>query len=61
MPQAFRVKEEILEQFKDAKVELELGSGGNFIVEVDGEVIFSKRELDVERFPNEGEIVSLLK
>ncbi len=54
------MKEEIKEKYKNAEVELELGSGGNFIVEVDGKVIFSKRDLDPERFPNTGEILSLI-
>jgi selT/selW/selH-like putative selenoprotein len=39
-------------------VELIPGSGGVYIVCVDGKQIFSKKE--VSRFPDEGEIVGLL-
>lgn len=59
-PQAFRVKEEILSKYPDANVELVLGSGGNFIVDVDGKVIFSKVELERPRFPAPNEILELM-
>jgi selenoprotein W-related protein len=35
------------------------GSGGAFDVEVDGDVVFSKAEAG--RFPEEGEVIELLK
>jgi len=41
------------------KVKLIPGSGGVFIVCVDDKQIFSKKE--VSRFPDEGEIVGLIK
>jgi selenoprotein W-related protein len=41
------------------KVELIPGSGGVYTVCVDGKQIFSKKELN--RFPDEGEIVGLIK
>ncbi|BCO09714.1 hypothetical protein GF1_20900 [Desulfolithobacter dissulfuricans] len=43
----------------DVDVELIAGSGGVFEVSRDGELIFSKKALN--RFPEEGEIVGLLK
>lgn len=58
-PQASRVEKEIKNVYNDANIDLIVGSGGNFIVEVDGKVIFSKR--DIGRFPNNGEILELIK
>jgi len=43
----------------DVDVELIPGSGGVYVVCVDGKQIFSKKE--VSRFPDEGEILGLLK
>lgn len=40
-----------------------MGDGGNFIVDVDGYIIFSKKDRignDDERFPNDGEIIKLI-
>lgn len=59
-PRAFRVKEEIEEAYKDAEFELLKGSGGNFIVEVNGKILFSKNELENPRFPKDGEILDLI-
>jgi len=42
----------------DAEVELVAGSGGVYEISVDGQTIFSKKQLG--RFPEDGEIVSLL-
>ncbi len=61
MPQASRVEEEIKEAYSDAEVEFELGAGGDFIVEVDGKIIFSKNDEDKLRFPYENEIIELMK
>ncbi|QKF64236.1 hypothetical protein CCORG_0355 [Campylobacter corcagiensis] len=55
------MKEEIENNFKNAEFELEKGSGGDFIVEVDGKVIFSKNDLPRPRFPEDGEILKLIK
>lgn len=57
-PKAFRVKDEILSKFPNANVQLIAGGNGNFIVEVDGRVIFSKKETN--RFPNKNEILDLI-
>ena len=42
-----------------AAVELVEGSGGDFIVDVDGERLWHKREMGDE-FPNEGQLVARL-
>ncbi|TEY00917.1 hypothetical protein ELQ16_08455 [Campylobacter sp. US33a] len=45
-------------------MEFEIGGRGDFIVEVDTEVLFSKRGLiacESERFPEVGEITKLIK
>ncbi|EAK1003103.1 hypothetical protein A4275_05725, partial [Campylobacter jejuni] len=50
--------------FKDVEVEFEIGGRGDFIVEVDGKVIFSKTQLincESERFPYQNEINQLIK
>lgn len=64
MPKAARVAEEIKSAYKDAEVELIPSSGGHFIVELEGKIIYSKRDLiacESERFPHEGEILSLIE
>ena len=43
----------------EVQVALIAGSGGVYEVTVDGKNIFSKKQLS--RFPNEGEIVGLIK
>jgi selenoprotein W-related protein len=43
----------------DADVELVAGSGGVYEISVDGKAIFSKKQLG--RFPEDGEIVSLIR
>jgi len=50
--------EELSEQFS-ADVELIASNGGVFEVLVDGKVFFSKKSLN--RFPEEGEVVGLIK
>lgn len=60
-PQAFRVKEEIQSIYNDANIEIIEGSGGNFIVEIDKKVIFSKIDMPNPRFPEDGEILRLIK
>lgn len=42
-----------------AKLKLIAGSGGVFEIDIDGKNIFSKKALN--RFPDEGEIVKLIK
>ena len=57
-PRASGLEAELKKEF-DAEVELIPGSGGVFIIHADGKQIFSKHETG--RFPNNGEIVALLR
>ena len=57
-PRATSLAEQLKNEF-GADVGLISGSGGVFEVSVDGKGIFSKKNLN--RFPHEGEIASLLK
>ncbi|EAK0308563.1 hypothetical protein IOT20_001014 [Campylobacter jejuni] len=55
---------ELQSDFKDVEVQFEIGGRGDFIVEVDGKVIFSKTQLincESERFPYQNEINQLIK
>lgn len=52
-------KNEIEKHSNDASVTLMGGSGGVFDVTVDNQLIFSKHK--VGRFPEEGELLGLLK
>lgn len=64
MPRAFRVKDEILIAYPSANVSLNPKTGGFFDVVVDENIIFSKTEkigTSIERFPESGEIISLLQ
>lgn len=64
MPAASRAEEEIKSAYNDADISLELGSGGDFIVEVDGKIIYSKNDLignNLNRFPHNGELLTLLR
>jgi len=62
-PVASRVEDEFLSQIPGANVSKIVGSGGNFIIEVDGKIIFSKKDLigtEVNALPNYEEIVALV-
>ena len=62
-PVASRVEDEFLSQIPGANVSKIVGSGGNFIVEVNGKVVFSKKDLigtDVNALPNHEEIAALV-
>ncbi|GKH61078.1 hypothetical protein CE91St25_14140 [Campylobacter ureolyticus] len=52
------MKDEILSKFPNANVQLIAGDSGNFIIEVENKVIFSKKETN--RFPNKNEILDLI-
>ena len=57
------MEEEFLSQIPGAKISKTVGSGGNFIVEVDGKVVFSKKDLigtDVNALPNHEEIAGMV-
>ena len=64
MPRALRVREEIQRAYPDSHITLSPKTGGFFDVIVDDVVLFSKTEkigTPIERFPEVGEIVALLK
>ena len=63
MPRALRVRDEIQTAYPKASITLEPKAGGFFDVSVDGKILFSKTEkigTPIERFPDAGEIVSLI-
>jgi selT/selW/selH-like putative selenoprotein len=55
------VEAELKENYPDSTVTLIKGSGGIFDVKCDGKLIFSKQNIEGQRFPNEGEITKLIK
>ena len=64
MPRALRVRDEVQRAYPQAHVTLSPKTGGFFDVVVDEKVIFSKTEkigTPIERFPESGEIISLLQ
>ena len=52
---------EVKENYPDANIELIQGSGGVFDVTCDGEMIYSKQNIQGKPFPGEGEIVGLIR
>lgn len=64
MPRALRARDEIQTAYPKAQVELVRKPGGFFDVVVDGKTLFSKNKkigTTTERFPEIGEVVSLIK
>jgi len=58
------VEEEIHEGFSETDIQLIESSGGRFEIRYNGELIFSKLDLigtESERFPEIGEITSLIQ
>ena len=53
------MSKEILKSESGFIVEVKSGEKGEFTISYEGKVIFDKQE--VERFPNDGEIVKLVK
>lgn len=51
---------ELKAKYPDADITLIKGSGGIFDVTFNGKVIYSKLDVDRQRFPNEGEITRLI-
>ena len=61
-PQALSLRDELYEAFRNytgVSIEIVPGARGSFEVIVDKVMVFSK--LDLDRFPNSGEIVNLIK
>lgn len=52
---------ELKENYPDSNIELIEGSGGIFDVECNGRLIYSKQNIEGQRFPNEGEISELIE
>ena len=63
-PVASRVAEQILANIPGASVSKIVGSGGNFIVEVNDKIFFSKKDLigtDVNALPSPDEVALLVE
>lgn len=63
-PTASRVEEKILEQVPGASVNKVVGDSGNFIIEVNGNVLYSKKDLigtSVNALPNHDEIMEIVE
>jgi len=63
-PVASRVEEQILANIPGATVSKIIGNGGNFIVEANGKVFFSKKDLigtDVNALPSPDEVAILVE
>tara|TARA_Y100000590_G_C15334670_1_gene869081 strand:+ start:539 stop:724 length:186 start_codon:yes stop_codon:yes gene_type:complete len=58
LPKASSLESELKQVYPDAEITLISSGGGVFEVVIDGRLIFSKKSLD--RFPNQGEIASLI-
>lgn len=52
---------ELKTNYPDSNFTLIKGSGGIFDIKCDGALIYSKQNIDGNRFPNEGEITALIK
>lgn len=57
---ASRVEAEVKAACPDARISLIESGGGVFDVECDGRLIFSKQNIEGQRFPENGEIVRLI-
>jgi selT/selW/selH-like putative selenoprotein len=55
------VEAELKANYPDSNVKLIKGGGGIFDVKCDGKLIYSKQNIEGRRFPNEGEISTLIK
>jgi selT/selW/selH-like putative selenoprotein len=55
------VEAELKVNYPDLKIELIRGSGGIFDVKCDGKLVYSKKSIPGQRFPDKGEIARLIK
>jgi selT/selW/selH-like putative selenoprotein len=55
------VEAELKANYPDSNVTLVKGSGGIFDIKCDGKLIYSKQNIEGNRFPGEGEITRLIK
>ncbi len=58
-PQALSLREELGYEFMNAFIEIRPGAKGAFEVYKDDVLVFSKLKLD--RFPNDGEVIQLIR
>ena len=52
---------ELKANYPDSNIKLIKGDGGIFDVKCNGKLIYSKQNIEGRRFPNEGEITTLIK
>ena len=52
---------ELKANYPDSNIELIEGGGGIFDVKCNGKLIYSKQNIEGQRFPNEGEISRLIE
>jgi len=55
------VEAELKKSYPGSTIELKEGSGGIFEVKCDGALVFSKKNVEGQRFPHEGEVTRLIK
>jgi len=55
------VEAELKAKYPDSNIQLIEGGGGVFNVKCDGKVIYSKQNIEGQRFPNAGEIIRLIE
>jgi len=55
------VEAELKANYPESKIKLIEGGGGIFDVKYNGKLLFSKKNIEAQRFPNEGEITKLIK
>jgi len=55
------VEAELRASHPDSNIKLIEGGGGIFNVKYDGKLIYSKQNIEGQRFPNEGEITKLIE
>ena len=61
LPHASRVEAELKANYPDSNVKLIDGGGGIFDVKCNGKLIYSKQNIEGQRFPDEGEISKLIE
>ena len=55
------MEEELKAKYPDSNIKLIEGSGGIFDVTCNGKLIYSKLNIEGQRFPHEGEITKLIE
>jgi selT/selW/selH-like putative selenoprotein len=55
------VEAELKASYPGSQIELKVGGAGVFDVKCDGTLIYSKKNIEGQRFPHEGEVTRLIK